>query len=381
MEFKDPIYNVVNIEDEIVEELLKTKSLKRLKNIKQQGNTYLLFDGCIHNRFEHSIGVYKIMCKILNYLSVSKQINFTDFELKVSKVSAILHDVGHGPFSHCFEDITLTSHKKWTELFIKEDRQIRSILKKEPGLFEAVLNVLMKKGEFPIIQELLFSELGADKLDYMKRDLYYSGFSDLSFDLEKIVENMIIYRDKVNFNYESLNEINNFFKIKKFLFENTFYHPFVLGKDILLKQILKKISFNYLANQLKIHNKVQMVKITDLPFELYSELDDEIIYKEIIRIKNCTTDKELKTDCENYLNPINNLYWVNTSKDNLKKIIIYLNSAGYNVLETKDRNVKYSKYNGGVKIFWDKKFIDLNIISEPIKNLVNNLPIISVFYH
>ncbi|WP_153062638.1 HD domain-containing protein, partial [Metasolibacillus meyeri] len=234
MEIDDSLYHKIMVKDKYVQQLVKTKSMQRLKKIKQQGNTYILIKGAIHNRYEHSLGVYHIMQEMLEYLTFNSQLRLSKFEIHVALVSSILHDIGHGPFSHCFELKTLIDHEQWTEKFIKSDKEIQEILSKESGLSDAIISVIKREGTYKIIEELLFSELGADKLDYINRDLYYSREPIKGFNQTKIIQNTLITKDKLVYDHQALAEIENFFIIKKHLFNNTFFHPFVLGKDILL---------------------------------------------------------------------------------------------------------------------------------------------------
>ncbi len=376
MEMYDPLYLKININESIVQELIETKMFKRLRKIKQQGNTFFLISSAVHNRYEHSIGVYRIMCDLLE--SLKSQLNFSEFEVKVAKVSALLHDIGHGPFSHCFEEITLVNHEKWTELFIL-DNEIRSILEKEPDLLYAVLSVIKKDKKFPLIEELIHAEIGADKLDYITRDLYYSGFNEFTFNSKRIIDNMLIYRNKLIYNYNALNEINNFYVIKRYLYDNSFYHPFTLGKDLLLKQILKKTSTKFLAKSIgfKTNNELSM---TNLPFEFFSKLTDEIISDEINRILDSTFDEELEFYCKSYLNPYENLRWIDCSTKQHKSIIKDLELANYKIIDIKSRNTKYGSYNGKVNLLLNDKIFDVSEVSETISYLCPPA-IVNIFYH
>ncbi|MGM9986009.1 MAG: HD domain-containing protein [Bacillaceae bacterium] len=128
MIIKDAIHGIVEIENQDIIDLIHTPYMQRLRHIKQQGNTYFLQPNAIHNRLEHSIGVYILSEKFANIFEV-----FTPYEKKVLMVSALLHDIGHGPFSHCFQSIFKLDHGDITVRMVNECAEIKEILQRTPS--------------------------------------------------------------------------------------------------------------------------------------------------------------------------------------------------------------------------------------------------------
>ncbi|CAH2463930.1 HD domain-containing protein [Bacillus mycoides] len=114
MRFTDPIYGPITIHNRDIIRLIDTKAFRRLAYIKQQGHTYFLHENAIHTRKEHSIGVYILVNKVIEHLSMIGDISLSEYERKLVSTVALLHDIGHGPYSHCFQQISGEDHGDWT---------------------------------------------------------------------------------------------------------------------------------------------------------------------------------------------------------------------------------------------------------------------------
>jgi len=179
---RDPIYGFIELKNSEIR-LLDSPFLQRLRRIKQLGNTHLVYPSACHSRFEHSLGVLHVANRMAH------QIRLPASQIRVVRYAAMLHDIGHGPLSHNFEDIIETSdgekvsHEDIAKKIIKEDRIIGHVLGRDK---ESVLELFDEENE-TATKQIISSNIDADKLDYLRRDSYHTGVAYGAFDLERIL--------------------------------------------------------------------------------------------------------------------------------------------------------------------------------------------------
>lgn len=183
---RDPLYGYIGLTKRETE-LLDTVWLQRLRRIKQLAMTELVYPSAVHTRFEHSLGVLHVAN------AMALQLNLDDHDREVVRIAGLLHDTGHGPFSHVFESILEIAnngkidHEKIT-LKILETDVVRSILEKKENIFNDVYSILAGQGGESIARDIIDSSLDADKLDYLRRDSYHTGVMYGVFDFDRIVK-------------------------------------------------------------------------------------------------------------------------------------------------------------------------------------------------
>ncbi|WP_167555279.1 HD domain-containing protein [Gottfriedia acidiceleris] len=346
--YEDLVHGKITIEDPEILALIETSVLKRLRYIKQQGNTFFIHSKATHNRLEHSLGVHNLATKFISKF----QNEFTNYEKKLLLISALLHDIGHGPFSHCFEGISNHSHHEWTIKLIKESDEIKNILNRISGLFDDVIEVLSYTGKFKVIEKILFGPLGLDQLDFWNRDLIHSDLKLNQMDLNSLLNQMIIWNHEVVIDENGINHIEQMTLIKNSLFHSGFGNPGVIGKDILLKVILSELkSRNHIRS--KLLQEVLINPIENTSIESYLALTDEVLLKEMKEAKDFENgDKYLQDLIKLYLSEKQSLPYsldkVELSS-NEESIISYIqHNKGYyayqsNVLLKTNTNVRDAK--------------------------------------
>lgn len=182
---RDPLYGFIGLTtDEIT--LLDSQPLQRLRGIKQLAFAHLVYPSANHTRFEHSLGVLHIATRMAEQLELSME------DTQILRYAALLHDTGHGPFSHVFESFLQThndgnvTHENITQKIIREDQTIVSVLKKD---LEMVLRIFNNANN-SILKQILSSNLDADKIDYLRRDAFHIGVAYGLFDLERILHTL-----------------------------------------------------------------------------------------------------------------------------------------------------------------------------------------------
>jgi HD superfamily phosphohydrolase len=173
----DNVLKNITFEEQFLIKLFNTKEFKRLGRINQLGLTNFLFPGATHTRLAHSLGAYQLAKKFLNKFIIQDQIKIDQLTYKSTLAAALLHDIGHGPFSHLFEKISNINHEKYSLLIINDkDSEINKVLNEEnEKLVENVSLILKGKYHLEWVNQLISSEIDVDRLDYLLRDSYHVG--------------------------------------------------------------------------------------------------------------------------------------------------------------------------------------------------------------
>lgn len=194
MEIRDPIHGLIEYNEQ-EEKILNTRVLQRLRGIKQLALANLVYPGANHTRFEHSIGVMAVAAKM------AKQLKLTEGETKVIRIASLLHDIGHGPFSHVSEQILEKYvdedtkadydieevHEATTIDIIKHDEELNGIIGEEK---EKVITIIKKSDLRSVQKDVVSGPMDADKFDYLLRDSYYTGVKYGVFDLAKVINSL-----------------------------------------------------------------------------------------------------------------------------------------------------------------------------------------------
>ena len=195
-EIRDPIHGLIALSQKEMD-LINTRAFQRLRRIRQLAMAFLVYPGTLHTRFDHSIGVMHITGRICNQLKI------TDEECKQVRLAALLHDIGHGPFSHVSEHLLdkyvpedgeaprEKIHEKVTVDIIKNDSEIGDVLTVEERQF--IVEMIEGKPTRDFRRDIVSSDLDADKMDYLLRDSYFAGVKYGTYDLEKIIESCRVY--------------------------------------------------------------------------------------------------------------------------------------------------------------------------------------------
>ncbi len=203
-EIRDPIHGLIELSQKEVN-LINTSTFQRLRRIRQLAMAFLVYPGTLHTRFDHSIGVMHIAGRISDQLKQRESDKITEEDCERIRLAALLHDIGHGPFSHVSEHLLdkyapnqaseestrEKIHEKVTVEIIKNDSEIRDVLTDEEREF--VVEMIEGKTTRDFRRDIVSSDLDADKLDYLLRDSYFAGVKYGTYDLEKIIESYRVH--------------------------------------------------------------------------------------------------------------------------------------------------------------------------------------------
>ncbi|MBD2848326.1 HD domain-containing protein [Paenibacillus sp. IB182496] len=239
--FKDPVHKYVYVQDEVIWNLINTKEFQRLRRIRQLGATYLTFHGAEHSRFSHSLGVYEITRKIISQFERNAYPDWPAEERQVSLCAALLHDLGHGPFSHSIEQIFDTHHEDWTCRILLEDTEVNQILRAVSADFpQRVASIICKTYEKPIVVNLISSQMDADRMDYLLRDAYFTGVNYGTFDLERILRLLRPHQGKIVVKESGMHAVEDYLMSRYQMYWQVYFHPVTRSSEIILRQIFRR---------------------------------------------------------------------------------------------------------------------------------------------
>ncbi|WP_279287841.1 HD domain-containing protein [Weissella viridescens] len=245
---RDPVLNEIHVYDQVILDLIATPEFQRLRRVKQLGVTSEVFHGAEHSRFSHSLGVYEIARRIERHLAqfYPTQTNtdglWNPEERLVLLCAALLHDLGHGAYSHTFEHIFNTDHEAYTqEIILSPTTQINAVLKQvAPHFPEKVAQVIAKTYPNPQVVQLISSQIDADRMDYLLRDAYFTGATYGEFDLARIIQTIHPYAGGIAFADKGMNAIEDYVVSRYQMYVQVYFHPVSRAMEVLLQHLLER---------------------------------------------------------------------------------------------------------------------------------------------
>lgn len=272
--FKDPVHRYVHVRDRLIWELIGTAEFQRLRRIRQLGTTYLTFHGAEHSRFNHSLGVYEIIRRIIDDVFYDRE-HWNNGERLLCLCAALLHDLGHGPFSHSFEKVFHLDHENFTQEIILGPTEVNAVLRQMGDDFpKKVAEVIGKTYENKLVVSLISSQIDADRMDYLQRDAYYTGVSYGHFDMERILRVMRPKEDQVVIKHSGMHAVEDYIMSRYQMYWQVYFHPVTRSAEVILTKILHR------AKQL--HQEYHTFK--QQPVHFYSLFEDELTLQDYLRL-------------------------------------------------------------------------------------------------
>ncbi len=238
----DPIYGFITIRYPILLQLIDHPYFQRLNRIKQLGLSYLVYPGAHHTRFHHAIGAMHLMQQAIEVLKV-KGVEISEEEEIGVLAAILLHDIGHGPFSHALEH-TLVSGVNHEDLSIILMDKLNQEFE---GKLELAIQIFSNTYSKMFLHQLVSSQLDMDRLDYLKRDSFYSGVSEGVVSSDRILNMLNVHEDQLVIEEKGIYSIEKFIVARRLMYWQVYLHKTVLAAENLLVEILKRA--NYLASQ------------------------------------------------------------------------------------------------------------------------------------
>jgi HD superfamily phosphohydrolase len=231
----DPIYGFISIPDEFIFDVIEHPYLQRLRRLSQLGLSHLVYPGAVHTRFQHVVGAMHLMGKALRVLQ-KKGCLISDEEKRAVLLAILLHDIGHGPFSHAleFDIVKSVNHEDISAYFIKSlERTFGPDLRLALRIFE-------DKHEKPFLHQLVSSQLDMDRLDYLNRDSFFSGVSEGIIGSDRLIEMLAVYKGQLVIEEKGIYSVEKFIVARRLMYWQVYLHKTVVAAEYMLIYALRR---------------------------------------------------------------------------------------------------------------------------------------------
>ena len=243
---KDPVHSYIHIHYEVIWNCLDSKEFQRLRRIRQLGGDFQVYPTAEHSRFSHSLGVYEIVRRMVTEVK-SLCVELTEYEKVCVMLAGLLHDVGHGPFSHAFENITNHSHEEYTAKIILGNTELNAILRAvSKKLPRDIVSIIQHTHENDILNQIVSGQLDADRMDYLLRDSYFTATSYGQFDLERILRTMRVRktpegRKVIVVKYTGIHSVEDYIMARYQMYWQVYYHPVARSYEAVFIQLFNRL--------------------------------------------------------------------------------------------------------------------------------------------
>ncbi|HXB46025.1 MAG TPA: HD domain-containing protein, partial [Puia sp.] len=231
----DPVYGFITIDHPLLLRIIAHPYYQRLRRIHQMAFAHLVYPGAVHTRLHHSLGAYHLMCNALGELK-NKGIEITAEEELGAKVAILLHDIGHGPFSHALENILIkdVGHEAISILIMK-------ILNEEfNGQLETAINIFTNKYHKKFLHQLISGQLDVDRMDYLTRDSFFTGVSEGVIGYDRIIKMLMVHDGELMVEEKAIYSIEKFLVSRRLMYWQVYLHKTVLSAEKILINIITR---------------------------------------------------------------------------------------------------------------------------------------------
>jgi hypothetical protein len=381
--FNDPIYGFITLPNTLIYDLVQHPYFQRLRRISQMGLSYLVFPGAHHTRFHHALGCIHIMQKAINVLRF-KGVEISKEEEKALYIAILLHDIGHGPFSHAMEHSIVedVNHESISLLFMQE------LNKQFNGELTLAIEIFQEKYHRKFMLQLISSQLDMDRMDYLRRDSFYTGVAEGNINSERLIQMMNVVDDTLVIEEKGIYSVEKFLMARRLMYWQAYLHKTSLVAEVILTKVLKR------AKELTqrgiilpcsqpllffMQNKISQENFDAETLNLFAQLDDYDIIS-ALKMWQYHDDFVLKNLSSMIIN--RDLMKVKISEDKFsqeqvdaliaqfsKRNELTYHDASYFVIRGKIKNQAYNKEAEPIRIYKKDKTIEDVITASDQLNL------------
>jgi len=264
----DPVYGFITIDDELILKIIAHPYYQRLRRIHQMAMALLVYPGAVHTRLHHSLGAYHLMRNALHELK-NKGVEITQAEEQGAKIAILLHDIGHGPFSHALENVLLEKmhHEAISLMLMKE------LNKQFDGQLQMALDIFTNEYPKKFLHQLVSGQLDVDRMDYLTRDSFFSGVSEGVIGYDRILKMLTVHNGELMVEEKGIYSIEKFLVSRRLMYWQVYLHKTVVCAEQMLVRIIKR------AKQIKAQTQMPLNQFVNEPvssvsLEKFCTLDD-----------------------------------------------------------------------------------------------------------
>ena len=305
--FNDPIHGFITVPKGIILRLIDHPYVQRLRRIRQLGLGYLVFPAAEHSRFSHALGALELGQRVLNNLR-EKDTTISQPEYEATLIAILLHDVGHGPLSHTLEHSLISdfNHEMMSLAIMKE------LNKEFDGALDTVIAIFTNQYKKKFLHQLISSQLDLDRLDYLRRDSFFTGVSEGTVGINRILKTMRVFKGNIVIEKKGIYAVENYIIARRLMYMQVYQHKTVLSADFLLRSIFRRVhqliqdgkELNFASPALQYfltESPSSKKRISKKMIDRYAEMDDHDVYLSI-KLWAKSEDKVLANLCHRFLN-------------------------------------------------------------------------------
>ncbi|OYU54288.1 MAG: phosphohydrolase [Chitinophagaceae bacterium BSSC1] len=238
----DPVYGFITIDHPLIFNILAHPYYQRLRRIHQMAMAQLVYPGAVHTRLHHSLGAYHLMCNAVTELR-AKGVEITEAESVAVKAAILLHDIGHGPYSHALEQVlVLGTHHEALSIRIMEEMN-----QGMDGALDLAIQIFTNKYPKPFLHQLISGQLDMDRMDYLSRDSFYSGVSEGVIGYDRILKMLVVHHGQLMVEEKGIYSVEKFLVARRQMYWQVYLHKTVLSAEKMLVKIIERVREIYQA--------------------------------------------------------------------------------------------------------------------------------------
>lgn len=367
----DPVHGFVNIPSDFIYDIIEHPYIQRLRRIKQLGLTHYVYPGATHSRFQHTIGAMHLMMEAIECLR-NKDINISPEEEEAVLIAILLHDIGHGPFSHALEESIVSGihHEFLSQLLMKELNNVFD------NRLELAIEIFNNRYSKRFLHQLVSSQLDMDRLDYIKRDSFFTGVTEGTIGTDRIIKMLNVHNDTLVIERKGLYSVEKFLIARRLMYWQVYFHKTVIASESLMVKMLKRAkNIALTGNNLFATPSLYFFLYNNVNSDNFLKQEDDVL-KNFIKLDDSdiiASAKDWTTHSDHVLSRLAN----NLINRNLPRVLISDQPFDDKTIEQISSNIKkiYSIASDEIEYFLFKGEISNNAFSsseDMIKILLNN---------
>lgn len=238
---RDPIHGYIHVHYKVIWDCINARDFQRLRRIHQLGGDFQVYHTAEHTRFSHSLGVYEIVRRMVEEIEELSR-SLSEYEKCAAMLAGLLHDLGHGPFSHAFEAVSDCHHEQFTQRILLEDSEIHRILSTaDVRLPQDVADIIGYRYKNDLLNQLVSGQLDADRMDYLLRDAYFTGTSYGTFDMERILRTIRIQDAHLAVKESGIHSVEDYIMARYHMYWQVYLHPVARSYEIMIALLFERM--------------------------------------------------------------------------------------------------------------------------------------------
>ncbi|CAL2084516.1 HD domain-containing protein [Tenacibaculum sp. 190524A05c] len=353
----DPIYGLVSIPNSLIFDIIEHRYFQRLRRVTQMGLTNLVYPGANHTRFHHAIGCMHLMQKAIQILR-TKNVAISEDEATALSIAILLHDIGHGAFSHALEYSIVNgiTHEEISLKFMKK------LNEEFDGQLSLAIEIFEGKYKRKFFSQLISSQLDVDRLDYLKRDSFYTGVTEGNISSDRLITMMNVKDDELVIERKGIYSVEKFLIARRLMYWQVYLHKTSLSAETLLVKVLQRAK--ELAKQ-----GIELASTDSLKYFLYKTITEENFNDEALEIFSRLDDYDVFTSIKQWC------FHEDFVLSKLSKMIIERKLFGIELQDKPFSEKKINKLKSQLKEAFDipEEYIDYFIFLDTASNQAYNI--------